>query len=1107
MKQKLFSILLMGACFLASVSLFTSCKDYDDDIAANKNEIAALRAQLTEVKSSLETDFNQQKSTYETQISALKAQLQSAIDNKADSETVNALKTQLEKMQQDYEAKMSVLETQISAAADAISRLDQKADKSTVDGVIADLAALTGKLEDEAKAREAVEANLKIQMEALQDFMNKFNDANLQAQIDELKAAIGEIQTNQEVSVMKVQMTELQQLIANVNVNLDALNVLVERMLTSIALVPELYVGGIEAIEFKSLKYTPVKPGTSGLTNDNSPAILISNGTTEATYRLNPTTVQRDGINEANIDFVAARAETRGADILASSPVTFNGIKDFSNGLMTVYLKKNTTGSLNDAGNGKIYIVSLKVPRNAEKYEAADIYSEHSRLVETTITPRIASLPWNTNGYRSGNIDRPHHYSDSAAVYASNVDASPTLALVAQEVYYKENFNLNTIVTGCFDRSTNTHNQITKSELKTYGITFRYAIPTPEYRKDVPNSTNQQEFATVTPDGIISSRTPAGLTDNAAVVGKEPIVRVMMVDTVRNKLVDERYLKIKWIEESITPPSAIQLADKNSEDVLRCGNSSADFKWREFVNEIYAKAENMQGLSQSRFKEIYGDTPTITIENWTTNWNPTSDTSAPASGKISPATGQEYAKPVWQSTTNEHGDALIGTWTLTPEDIYTVYCNKQSDTKTFHAKVYFKAQDKRYADLWFMWNFTIKLPTLPTVAGYYEQYWLDNRVGEAHDVVPVQYNSPLHRASGLTYCVYNNNLMNAFTFYPNKGNGFIVKGVPECGTWDLQFRYNQTVTTSAPDAGTYKPAYDAPGAEAWKSGGLWSNYVSDDFALFEGYKLNWKHSSPVREDLALYMNWDAGHSSWCGNPAHQEANLYADHNTPANQPLLNPLLDTDITGSDGTKQPGRSHDKPVNMVLWATLNNYNYIPLLDYKVYLVAPLRINVAESLGKVQDGVSSGSDVDLRAQFSITDFRGYLVKDANPTPGAPEQQAYPRQLWNYYEVQNPTYDFDQIRYAFDEVTNPDGTKSVKVNNSLPIANCKTADWLFDKTNGGLHPSWDTSRLPIASFFQNGSSYLETMVYAYVPVNVKYGFGSLTKWMRIEIYPHGAIN
>ena len=35
MKRKIFSTLLMGAFFIASMSMFTSCKDYDDDIKSN----------------------------------------------------------------------------------------------------------------------------------------------------------------------------------------------------------------------------------------------------------------------------------------------------------------------------------------------------------------------------------------------------------------------------------------------------------------------------------------------------------------------------------------------------------------------------------------------------------------------------------------------------------------------------------------------------------------------------------------------------------------------------------------------------------------------------------------------------------------------------------------------------------------------------------------------------------------------------------------------------------------------------------------------------------------------------------------------------------------
>ncbi len=94
MKQKLFSMLLLGV-FLASVSLFTSCKDYDDDISANRDAIAALRVQMSDVKSALENDLNTQKSTYETQIAALEAQLKSAMDNKADKSVVDELQASL----------------------------------------------------------------------------------------------------------------------------------------------------------------------------------------------------------------------------------------------------------------------------------------------------------------------------------------------------------------------------------------------------------------------------------------------------------------------------------------------------------------------------------------------------------------------------------------------------------------------------------------------------------------------------------------------------------------------------------------------------------------------------------------------------------------------------------------------------------------------------------------------------------------------------------------------------------------------------------------------------------------------------------------------------
>ena len=1137
MKQKLFSILLMGACFLASVSLFTSCKDYDDDIAANKNEIAALRAQLTEVKSSLETDFNQQKSTYDTQISALKAQLQSAIDNKADEETVNSLKAQLEKMQQDYEAKMSVLETQINAASDAISRIDLKADKATVDGVIADLAALTGKLEDESKAREAVEANLRIQMDALQDFMKKFNDANLQAQIDELKAAIGEIQTNQEINVMKVQMQDLQQLIASVNVNLDALNVLIERMLNSISLVPSLFINGIEAIEFQSLQYS--QPYNTGLSAPNQ--ILISNGETEATYRLNPTTVQRTGIDEEHIDFLAAKAEareTRGANII-ESPVTFNGIQSFENGLMTVKLKKTTTAFLGDENDSQITIVALKVPRNPSAYEPADIISENSRLVEKSYTPRIASLDgtgkYNKSGYVgsenyfdgttdiTGKIERPHHYSSETEIMASRIDENP-LQLVSKIVYYKDPFDVKTIVTGCLmntDYNGTCNKEIKPAALKKYGITYRYSIKSGSYTNGTEplHETNQQDFATITTDGIITSKTPAGVTDNKAVIGKEPIVKIEMVDTVNNKTVDVRYLKIKWTDKKDKKPDPVHFWDKQSNAVLSCNGVKDSIFWNEFIDNLYAKCQHisgMAGLSQKQFHEIYGPQPKEYTVVWDCNWTNADDTSAPKTGR------DDAIHPIFDDSWNIHGDASTGTWTLMPEDIKTVYCNSKQDTKTFTATIWYKTDDIRYPDLYFTWKFTISLPAFPEVAGFYEQYWLPGKMGQEHDILPLQWDTDKQREwknKGKDYCFYDNDLTNAFW-----GKTNLVTNIPACGSWDIQFSYNQSNSNYQPnyiagDTPDNSVNFNTGGTDKkriYKSGGKYVNTrnFADmpnliDWDVFGGYDLREKPISGGHTAMKIAWYQTPKHQAWNNRPNDNSMCLFADHNNSYNWPYLNALGHNDIVGPDGTKQPERTHTRPIDITIWGALNAWNYIPLLSYKTYLVAPLRINWKTN-GFWQDGEISGSPYKWSEMLTLTDFRGYLVQkvadgtftDGN-THATDDQWRWTMTLWNYYEVNDPEFALSQARFAFKK----DGNGNLVVDNTIDLGTAgMTSAEIKSWTNGKIDISFQRNNQTdeYIYFFNNGGSNIEEKVKVRIPVSLRYGFGILTDGIEGYVYPHG---
>ena len=1089
------------------------------DGKANKSEVEAALAAL---QNSLNEKANK------VDVDAAIAALQNMLDVKANKTDLDAVNAALQAEITRALAAESALTSRISAAENTLTSLqtlvsdlqNNKLDKATYETAVAAIYArleavesglgnaltsietLKNGLSEEKTARIAAEQNLQNQLNALDEFKNKVNTiygdylkaedkAELLSKIEALEADINAIKTSiqtEEASIntLKTQMAEAQRNVSNVAADVDVLTVLVNRILTSISLVPDLYVGGIEAIEFRSLQYQPANPGTSGLSRSGA-NILIDNGTAEATYRLNPATVKREQIDEFNISFLAAQAETR--SVVATSPVKFNGIKSYDNGLMTVLLKKNTTSSLNLTGN-KIWIVALNVPRKADaenKVEAANIVSENSRLVENTFTPRIARLPWNpSNTY--------HHYSDSAAMWNSNVDASP-LQMVYQEVYYDETFDVLAHVTGCYG----SHYEINRNELKAYGLEFRFAIPTKEYKKTVDHSTDQQQFAQIDPiTGIVSSKLPNGVTDNRACVGKEPIIRIMLVDVVNNKLVDERYMKIKWIEKTKT---AIDLGKYTSENVLDpCNDNTQDIKWQKFINDVYAKAE-VNGLSQSVFETVY---PVANVVYGAVTMNPANSTPATVLQAISTSP----SKPVVANTTNENGDALIATWTLTPQEIARIY---PSQSKTFTCVITFKSSlPTEYPDLSLTWEWTIKLPALPAINGYYDNYWFTQY--ELHDVMPVQYNTALYNqiaagtevpqggtletynaanntvAPGTPYCVYYNNLMNAFTYEQVGGAPrFIVKGLTTCGTWDMQF--TKAGSDRLDNSKTYTQFAGYAPIFAGNSPLL---NRGDDWNIDPAYRLN----KTSNNKQALQLRWDDGHLAWCGNPSHQKAILYADHNNAANQALINPLAATNE--ADG-RTPQRTHDKKIHMGIWATLNDWNVIPVKDYDICLVAPLRID-AQLDGAFEEGYVSGTAVSCADAFALTDFRGYTVAQVN---GTTEWTKYATALWNYYEVGNPQWDLNNVKYGMQKVG-----QDVKANPTATYTTAMTAAQISAATNGNIVLSVEmwlgTDGVEYLVFRNNGGSNVEEEVNIFIPVTVTYGFGSVTEYCKATLYPKG---
>jgi len=213
MKKRIFGMLLMGAMVIASMSMFTSCKDYDDDINANKAEIASLKAALQEQKTSLEAAIAAAKSeaqtanaTLNTKLTELqtlvgnnKTDLENAIkaavtDSKAYADGIGADALKVAKEYADAAAK--------EAAATAKAEALEAASKD-----LADLKALM-EAGDDAAAKKASELAAKI--DAVDESVNKLIAAEKEERVNALLAV------NTQIENIKLQIAALEKFQATI---------------------------------------------------------------------------------------------------------------------------------------------------------------------------------------------------------------------------------------------------------------------------------------------------------------------------------------------------------------------------------------------------------------------------------------------------------------------------------------------------------------------------------------------------------------------------------------------------------------------------------------------------------------------------------------------------------------------------------------------------------------------------------------------------------------------------------------------------------------------------------------------------------------------------
>ena len=309
MKKRIFGMLLMGAMVVASVSMFTSCKDYDDDINKHADEIAALKTQLATLNGAV-TDAKQAadqanssamaagKAASDAAAAATAAQgtadaaaraadaaeaaakaAQATADAAVKAQTVEDLQTTVQNVEavieelqagsvdkDDYEAKIKDIEASIAAINGSLLTID-------------DVKAL---LADADIASAAVIKDIQSQIEALEKFQASIDKLGLTVgwkkdvddavqsvkSIDQIKKDLNE--TKSALDQLKKEITEttnksideLKKLVAAAVAKVDKfdaainkLTVFAKRNLSSLNLSPAKFYGGIEGIDIKA--FTP----------------------------------------------------------------------------------------------------------------------------------------------------------------------------------------------------------------------------------------------------------------------------------------------------------------------------------------------------------------------------------------------------------------------------------------------------------------------------------------------------------------------------------------------------------------------------------------------------------------------------------------------------------------------------------------------------------------------------------------------------------------------------------------------------------------------------------------------------------------------------------
>ena len=463
--------------------------------------------------------------------------------------------------------------------------------------------------------------------------------------------------------------------------------------LRSLVFKPDFYYQGIEAMDAATFKFNQLdlkKVDADGNYGTDAPVIkdLVSmTPALVANYYLNPSSANIDNI--FGLEFITEDLEYARSASSVTAKIFDQSAK---NGILTV--KANLQGDIKSISEDDMVTVLALKARLNQKAGVADtvITSDYAAVRASYYTDIDLAVPATATDVTLSNPPSANHWYTKAA---DAIAAEPALTIAWND---EEGLDLSKYIQADYTNAEGKHIKWAKP-VNEYGFKYEYALV--GYREGT-NATSQSAHAALNPanNAIVRAQMPKdgkaqawGYEQNKATVGRMPLVRVSLVDTVsaNRPVAAVAYVKLEIVLPGAVPPSeAITPVDFSWTNgyTVSCATSEQEFKlaWYQIEERILASL-NME-------KEVFEDNYSLRFEDAASLL--AQQVNIAADKTISNAT-VKYGKVNLVDDLDEGTTTRVLKWTISANDVYNFFTGSTKPTKMSVTVVYDGKTGTRYA--------------------------------------------------------------------------------------------------------------------------------------------------------------------------------------------------------------------------------------------------------------------------------------------------------------------------------------------------------------------------------------------------------------------------